>query len=39
MISPKKKYMDRGELAYNLDLELGEKINIVSSSFTDTPFW
>ena len=27
-----------GELAYNLNLELGEKINIVSSSFIDTPF-
>ena len=27
-----------GELAYNLDLELGDKINIVSSSFIDTPF-
>ena len=25
-------------LAYNLDLEFGDKINIVSSSFTDTPF-
>ncbi len=27
-----------GELAYNLNLEVGEKINIVSSSFIDTPF-
>ena len=27
-----------GELAFNLNLELGEKINIVSSSFLDTPF-
>ena len=27
-----------GELAYNLNLKLGEKINILSSSFIDTPF-
>ena len=27
-----------GELAYNLNLEIGDKINIVSSSFVDTPF-
>ena len=27
-----------GELAYNLNLEIGDKINIVSSSFIDTPF-
>ena len=27
-----------GELAFNLNLELGDKINIVSSSFIDTPF-
>ncbi len=32
------KVMIGGELAYNLDLELGDKINILSSSFTDTPF-
>ena len=27
-----------GELAYNLNLEIGNKINIISSSFVDTPF-
>ena len=27
-----------GELAYNLNLEIGDKINIVSTSFIDTPF-
>ena len=27
-----------GELAYNLNLEIGDKINVVSSSFIDTPF-
>ncbi len=27
-----------GELAYNLNLQIGDKINIVSSSFIDTPF-
>tara|TARA_Y200000002_G_scaffold24724_1_gene18663 strand:- start:734 stop:1858 length:1125 start_codon:yes stop_codon:yes gene_type:complete len=27
-----------GELAYNLNLKIGDKINIVSSSFIDTPF-
>ena len=27
-----------GELAYNLNLEIGDKINIISSSFIDTPF-
>ena len=27
-----------GELAYNLNLKIGDKINIVSSSFVDTPF-
>ena len=27
-----------GELAYNLNLKVGDKINIVSSSFVDTPF-
>ena len=27
-----------GELAYNLNLEIGDKINILSSSFIDTPF-
>ena len=32
------KVMIGGELAFNLDLELGDKINILSSSFTDTPF-
>ena len=32
------KVMIGGELAYNLNLELGDKINILSSSFTDTPF-
>ena len=32
------KVMIGGELAFNLDLEIGEKINIVSSSFVDTPF-
>ncbi len=32
------RVMIGGELAYNLDLEIGDKINIVSSSFVDTPF-
>ncbi len=32
------KIMIGGELAYNLNLEIGDKINIVSSSFIDTPF-
>ena len=32
------RVMIGGELAYNLNLEIGDKINIVSSSFTDTPF-
>ncbi len=32
------KVMIGGELAYNLNLEIGNKINIVSSSFVDTPF-
>ena len=27
-----------GELAYNLNLKIGDKINIVSSSFIETPF-
>ena len=27
-----------GELAYNLNIEIGDKINIVSSSFVNTPF-
>ncbi len=27
-----------GELAFNLNLKIGDKINIVSSSFVDTPF-
>ena len=27
-----------GELAYNLKLEIGDNINILSSSFVDTPF-
>ena len=27
-----------GELAFSLNLEIGDKINIVSSSFVDTPF-
>ena len=27
-----------GELAYNLNLDIGDKINIVSSAFIDTPF-
>ena len=32
------KVMIGAELAYNLNLEIGNKINIVSSSFIDTPF-
>ena len=32
------RVMIGGELAYNLNLETGDKINIVSSSFIDTPF-
>ncbi len=32
------RVMIGGELAYNLNLEIGDKINIVSSSFIDTPF-
>ena len=32
------KVMIGGELAYNLNLNIGDKINIVSSSFVDTPF-
>ena len=32
------KVMLGGELAYNLNLKIGDKINIVSSSFVDTPF-
>ena len=32
------KVMIGGELAFNLNLEIGDKINIVSSSFIDTPF-
>ena len=32
------KVMIGGELAYNLNLEIGNKINIISSSFVDTPF-
>ena len=32
------KVMIGGELAYNLNLEIGNKINIISSSFIDTPF-
>ncbi len=32
------KIMIGGELAYNLNLKVGDKINIVSSSFVDTPF-
>ena len=34
----KGRVMDGGELAYNLNLEIGDKINIISSSFIDTPF-
>ena len=34
----KGNVMIGGELAYNLNLEIGDKINIVSSSFLDTPF-
>ena len=33
------KVMIGGELAYNLNIEIGDKINIVSSSFVNTPFW
>ena len=32
------RIMIGGELAYNLNLKIGDKINIVSSSFIDTPF-
>ena len=32
------RVMIGGELAYNLNLEIGDKINIVSSSFVNTPF-
>ncbi len=32
------RVMVGGELAYNLNLEIGDKINIISSSFIDTPF-
>ena len=32
------KVMIGGELAYNLNIEIGDKINIVSSSFVNTPF-
>ncbi len=32
------RVMIGGELAFNLNLEVGDKINIVSSSFVDTPF-
>ena len=32
------KVMIGGELAYNLKLEIGDNINILSSSFVDTPF-
>jgi len=32
------RVMIGGELAYNLNLEIGNKINIISSSFVDTPF-
>ena len=32
------RVMIGGELAYNLDLEIGDKINIISSSFVNTPF-
>ena len=32
------RVMIGGELAYNLNLKIGDKINIVSSSFIDTPF-
>ncbi len=32
------RVMIGGELAYNLNLEIGKKINIISSSFVDTPF-
>ena len=32
------RVMVGGELAYNLNLEIGDKINVVSSSFIDTPF-
>ena len=34
----KGRVMVGGELAYNLNLEIGDKINIISSSFIDTPF-
>ena len=34
----KGRAMIGGELAYNLNLEIGDKINIISSSFIDTPF-
>ena len=32
------KVMIGGELAYNLDMEIGDKINIISSVFVSTPF-
>ena len=32
------KVMIGGELAFNLNLKIGDKINIISSSFIDTPF-
>ena len=32
------RVMIGGELAYNLKLEIGDNINILSSSFVDTPF-
>ena len=32
------KVMIGGELAYNLNLEIGDRINILSTSFIDTPF-
>ena len=34
----KGRVMIGGELAYNLNLKIGDKINIISSSFIDTPF-
>ena len=36
--SSEGKVMIGGELAYNLKLTIGDKINIISSSFIDTPF-
>ena len=32
------KVMIGSELAFNLNLEIGDKINLISSSFVDTPF-